>query len=56
MPETVEITCETRAKTKMARQIHDGKTTVWIPESQIEDEGDDSVFIPRWLAEEKGLV
>jgi hypothetical protein len=29
---------------------------VWIPKSQIEDEGDDVIMIPEWLAIEKGLV
>lgn len=27
----------------------------WLPFSQIEDDGDDTVLVPRWLAEEKGL-
>lgn len=29
---------------------------VWIPKSQIVDEGDDVITIPEWLAVEKGLV
>jgi len=28
---------------------------IWIPKSQLVDEGDEVIAIPRWLAEEKGL-
>ena len=62
----VEIECEVRAVTRDAIQIHDGKRTAWIPKSQIEDwcDGPDdapgvgttSVFIPEWLATERGLL
>lgn len=35
----------------------DGEKEVWIPKSQIELDEEDCTFnIPRWLAEEKGLI
>lgn len=64
MIKDVEIEVEVRAVTEKALQVFDGKTTCWLPKSQISDycgsEELDSkvtaVFIPQWLAEEKGLV
>ena len=61
MSKDVEIACEVRAQTTLAMQIYDGKTTCWIPKSQISDESEEdgnvtSIFIPEWLAIEKGLV
>lgn len=65
-PKEVEIECEVRAVTRSAIQIHDGKRTEWIPKSQVSDwsDGPDdapgvgttSIFIPEWLATERGLV
>jgi hypothetical protein len=62
----VEIECEVRAVTWSAIQIHDGKRMAWIPKSQISDwtdgpdnepgTGTTSIFIPEWLANEKGLL
>lgn len=63
---TVEIACEVRLVTASAIKIHDGKREAWIPKSQVDDwtDGPDdapglgttSIFIPEWLAIEKGLV
>lgn len=64
--EPVEIKCEVRVVTAAAIRIHDGKIDAWIPKSQVTDwsDGPDdapgfgttSIFIPEWLATEKGLV
>ena len=59
--EQVEIECEVRGETERALKIFDGKIEVWIPKSQITDECEEdgkltSIFIPVWLATEKGLV
>ncbi len=61
--EHVEIDCKVRYRSKAALQIDVGKDDpVWIPLSQIEDEGYDakgeiySITIPTWLADEKGLT
>ena len=66
MSGTVEIECEVRAVTRAAIQIHDGKREAWIPKSQITDwtdgpddapgAGTTSIFIPEWLATERGLL
>lgn len=55
---TVEIEYKLVRKTDRARLINNGKVEVWIPESQITDEATDgtTIFIPEWLAIEKGLV
>lgn len=59
----VEIDCKVRRETDKAIYIDTGKDTcTWIPRSQITDECEDSegnitsIFIPEWLAIEKGLV
>lgn len=62
----VEIKCEVRAVTRDAIKIHDGKTEAWIPKSQVSDwsDGPDdapgfgttSIFVPEWLATERGLL
>lgn len=58
----VEIACEVRRETERAFLIFDGKAEVWIPKSQITDQGEDSqgritsIFVSEWLATEKGLI
>lgn len=52
----VEIKCTVARSTDKAVLITDGTRNAWIPRSQISDESDDSIFIPLWLATEKGLV
>ncbi len=62
--EFVEVDVEIRIVTEKAVFIHDGSRSEWIPKSQIEDPPDDelevgkhvTLLIPRWLAEEKGIV
>lgn len=52
----VDIACEIRAQTERAIQIFDGKTTCWLPRSQVEIGEDGTVAMPFWLAHEKGLL
>lgn len=57
----VEIECEVRVITEKALLVYDGKQEVWIAKSQITDETEErgettSIFIPEWLALEKGLI
>lgn len=52
----VDIACEIRAQTERAIQIFDGKTTCWLPLSQVEIGDDGTVAMPEWLAKEKGLI
>ena len=61
MSEDIEITIEVIARTPRALRVYDGKTECWIPRSQISDYvGDENspetIFIPKWLAYEKGLI
>lgn len=52
----VEIECKKIAQIDRAMLIDDGKQKVWIPLSQITDEGEDSIFVREWFAYEKGLI
>jgi hypothetical protein len=66
MSADIEIDVEVRRVTASAILIHDGKREAWIPKSQVSDwtdgpddapgTGTTSIFIPEWLATEKGLV
>lgn len=58
-PKQVEIDCRVVRETEKAYLIDTGaKENTWIPKSQISDEAEDmsSIFIPEWLAKEKGLI
>jgi hypothetical protein len=55
--------CIVTKETPLALRVLVGDENVWIPKSQIlegselaEDEDRGTLIIPRWLAEEKGLV
>lgn len=60
----VELEVTVKVVTDKALLINDGKIDVWLPKSQISDwSGSEeldrnvtSVFVPEWLAIEKGLV
>ncbi len=58
----VEIDVSVCARTPNAIQVYDGNKKTWIPRSQISDyTGDsmdnaESIFIPEWMAIEKGLI
>ncbi len=59
----VEIDCVVRRSTEKAILINFGTDEdVWVPKSQISDytgetvDEAESIFIPEWLATEKGLV
>ena len=60
MPD-IEIAVEVRARTEKALKVFDGKIECWIPRSQISDyvgdeDSPETIFIPEWLAGEKGLI
>lgn len=62
-PSQVEIEVRVVQETDMAYLFdYGGKEQVWIPKSQITDSCEDSdgkltsIFIPEWLAVEKGMV
>lgn len=57
----IEVAVEVRARTDKALKVFDGKTECWIPRSQISDyvgdeDSPESIFIPEWLAFEKGFI
>lgn len=43
-------------ETDKAKLFQTAEGEIWIPVSQIEDETDDEITIPEWLAKEKGLI
>ena len=57
----VEIAVEIRARADKAFLVFDGKTECWLPRSQISDyvgdeDSPETIFIPEWLALDKGLI
>ncbi len=52
----IDIACEVRAETERGLQIYDGKTTEWVPKSQVEQNGDGTVTMPEWLAKSRGFI
>ena len=53
----VDLSGEVRGETEKAYRFYDGKTTVWVPKSQVEwDEEEKTMTMPVWLAQERGLV
>ena len=57
MPEKlVDIDAEIRGETDKAFRLYDGKTTEWVPKSQVEDNKDGTFTMPEWLANDKGFL
>ncbi len=59
--DTVEIPCRVIGETYLAIRIETDETTAWIPRSQIKDRKGPknaltAIFIPEWLAKERGLI
>jgi hypothetical protein len=54
--ELVDVVAELRGETDKAYRLFDGKTTEWVPKSQVEQNDDGTFTMPVWLAEEKGFV
>ncbi len=57
----IEVAVHVKHKTDKAYLVTDGVTECWIPRAMIDDECEEkgevtSIFIPEWLATEKGLV
>lgn len=52
----VDIAGELRRETEKAIMIFDGDKEVWLPKSQVEDNGDGTFTMPEWLALDKGLI
>ena len=54
--ELIDIAAEKRGETEKALRLFDGKTTDWVPKSQVEDNGDGTFTMPEWLAKDKGFI
>lgn len=55
--ELTDIAGEVLHETAAAYRFYDGKTTVWLPKSQCEWDGDSAVMtLPLWLAKDKELI
>jgi hypothetical protein len=52
----IEIAAELRHTTSLAFLVFDGDQQVWLPKSQVEDNGDGTFTMPEWLARDKGLI
>jgi len=61
----IEIAVEVKRETTAAYLVNDGRVDVWIPKSQISDYTEErglfgpkitSIFVPEWLAKDKGLI
>ena len=52
----IEIAGDLRRETDKAFLIFDGDKEVWLPKSQVEDNGDGTFTLPEWLAMDKGLI
>jgi hypothetical protein len=52
----IDIAAELRRETEKALLLFDGTAEVWVPKSQVEDNGDGTFAMPEWLAKDKGLI
>ena len=55
-PKLIDIAAELRGETDKAFRIFDGKTTEWVPKSQVEQNDDGTFTMPEWLAKDKGFI
>lgn len=55
-PELIDIAGELKFETDKAFRIFDGKTTEWVPKSQVEQNPDGTFTMPEWLAKDKGFI
>lgn len=54
--ELIDIAAELKGETAAAYRIYDGKTTDWVPKSQVQKNDDGTFTMPEWLAKEKGFI
>lgn len=52
----IEIAADVLHETEKAWLISDGGEAVWVPKSQVEDNGDGTFTMPEWLARAKGFI
>lgn len=68
MSKLIDIAAELRHETDSAYLLWDGREEVkkgdtksselriWVPKSQVEDNGDGTFTMPLWLAQDKGFI
>ncbi len=56
MAKLIDIAGEKRGETDRGIRLYDGKTTEWVPKSQVEENDDGTFTMPEWLAKEKGFI
>ncbi len=54
--ELIDVSAQILIETERALRLFDGKTTQWVPKSQVENNGDGTFTMPLWLARDKGFV
>jgi hypothetical protein len=54
--ELCDIEAKIKAETDKAYLLYDGKRSVWVPKSQVENNGDGTFTMPSWLALDKELI
>jgi hypothetical protein len=66
--ELIDISAVIRHETDYAYLLYDGRSEikkgdtvpselrVWVPKSQVENNGNGTVTMPEWLAQEKGFI
>lgn len=64
----IDIAAELRHETDSALLLFDGRSEIkkgdevpselrmWVPKSQVEDNGDGTYTMPEWLAKKKGFI
>ncbi len=52
----IDIAGQATGETGLAYRIFDGKTSEWVPKSQVEKNDDGTFTMPEWLAKEKGFI
>lgn len=56
-----EVACQIVRETAKAIQVNDGAREYWLPRSKVtitmlNSQGAAIVFLPEWLAKEKGII
>jgi hypothetical protein len=61
--ELIDLSVTIQVRTEKALGIWEGevddngrKVLIWVPLSQVEDNGDGTITMPEWLAKDKGLI
>ena len=51
----VDIACEVIGQTDKAYKVFTGDKVEWVPKSQVENNGNGTMTMPKWLAKVKGF-